>query len=379
MNGRTGSLPRLRWLQLPALGIATLVVLCGVAAVVLAFSKSIIPDFVDFWAAGRLASEGHAATAYDMAAHHAIEAQVAPTVGVLPFPYPPFVLPVLVPFGMLPFWLGFGLWIAIGGGVYLGATRNLLPARFSLGQAAAAANFITGQNGFITSAIFIGGTKLLTARPFAGGAILGLLCFKPQLAILLPLALLAGREWRAIAGGLASSFALVALSLLLFGPDSYAGFFANLPRYSQWLGTGRWPWGELATLFALLRSFGVANGPAMAIQLVAAAGGAALTIRAWWLGLEQRVPILAAATLLAAPYLFTYDALLLSVPLAWVGRHDGDAKFAIIWLLSLIPALSYFSDVPNTIPLAAMLALWALHSRRTAEPKEAAGKAAYQV
>jgi hypothetical protein len=117
----------------------------------------------------------------------------------------------------------------------------------------------------------------------------------------------------------------------------------------------------------------------MAIQLVAAAGGAALTIRAWWLGLEQRVPILAAATLLAAPYLFTYDALLLSVPLAWVGRHDGDAKFAIIWLLSLIPALSYFSDVPNTIPLAAMLALWALHSRRTAEPKEAAGKAAYQV
>jgi hypothetical protein len=314
-----------------------------------------------------------------MAAHHAIEAQVAPTVGVLPFPYPPFVLPVLVPFGMLPFWLGFGLWIAIGGGVYLGATRNLLPARFSLGQAAAAANFITGQNGFITSAIFIGGTKLLTARPFAGGAILGLLCFKPQLAILLPLALLAGREWRAIAGGLASSFALVALSLLLFGPDSYAGFFANLPRYSQWLGTGRWPWGELASLFALLRSFGVANGPAMAIHLVAAAGGAALTIRAWWLGLEQRVPILAAATLLAAPYLFTYDALLLSVPLAWVGRHDGDAKFAIIWLLSLVPALSYFSDVPNTIPLAAMLALWALHSKRTAEPEDVPGEAAYQV
>ncbi len=377
MNAEPANGAATTWTRLAALAIATLFVLCGAAAIALAYSHSIIADFVDFWAAGRLASEGHAASAYDMAVHHAVQAQVVPNVGILPFPYPPFVLPILIPFGMLPFWIAFALWLITTASLYLAATRRLLPVRFLLAQAAAAANFITGQAGFLTSAIFIGGTALLARRPLTAGAILGLLSVKPQLAVLLPVALIAGREWRAIAGGIASSIALLALAFLLFGIDAYGGFLANLPQYSHWLNSGRWPWGELASMFAMLRGLGVPKVPAMVIHGLGALAAAGLTARAWRLKLEARVPILAAATLLVSPYMFTYDALLLTVPLAWLLRHDARWEFTAVWLLSLLPVVGYFTQFPNMIPLAAVIALWALHQSRDGE--RVIGDGSYQV
>jgi glycosyl transferase family 87 len=350
------------WYRLPAFAIAVVFVVAALAAVALARSASIVADFLSFWAAGHLTAGGQPAWAYDLARHHALEAQAVSRVGILPFPYPPPFLLVVVPFGLLPFWIALAAWIAISAALYLIASRRIVEPRFALAQAAAAANFVTGQNGFLTSAIFIGGVSLLATRPFAAGAILGLLCFKPQLAILLPVALIAGREWRAIAGGVASTIALLIAALLLFGMDSYRGFLALLPHFSQWLSAGRWPWGEMASTFALLRALGVPTAAALLIHGAIALGAAVLTARAWALKLETRVPILAAATLLIPPYLFTYDALLLTIPLGWLLRQRAvGAGFLLVWIFSLLPVVAYFTPFPNTIPLAAVVSLWALH------------------
>jgi len=363
--------------RLLAIGVAAAFVLCGIAAVVMAHSGSLLTDFLSFWAAGHLAVGGHPTAAYNIAQHLAVEEQVISNVGILPFPYPPPFLLILLPFGLAPFWIAFAAWIAMTSAFYVVVSRRIIEPRFSLAQAAAAANFITGQNGFLTSGIFIAGTNLLAARPVVGGAILGTLCFKPQLAILLPVALLAGREWRAIAGGIISSAVLVVLALLLFGMDSYRGFLALLPQFSDWLRAERWPLGEMASTFAMLRSVGVPAGPALAVHTAIALVAAGLTARAWALRLDTRVPVLAAATLLVTPYLMTYDALLLTVPLGYLlGERHGRAKFLATWALSLIPVLSYFSKVPNTLPIAAMLALWALHSPSAGWART---KAAYQV
>lgn len=354
---------KIGWVRLAALGIATVFLLCGIAAAVLAYERTVASDFLSFWAAGRLALQGQAASAYDIARHHAVEMEAIPAVHLLPFPYPPFVLALFAPFAIFPFWLAFAAWVAVTAAVYGLASRRWIEVRFSLAQAAAAANFITGQNGFLTSGIFIGGTSLLASRPFAAGAVLGLLSFKPQLALLLPVALLAGREWRAIAGGIASSLALVALGLLLFGAGTYWSFLALLPHFSDWLSAGRWPWGELASPFALLRWFGVPKTPALIVHGFVALGAAALTARAWALKLDQRTAILAAATLLVPPYLFTYDALLLTLPLAaLLRRGNGGPFFVLVWVLSLVPTVAYLTPFPNTIPLAALVALWTLHS-----------------
>lgn len=363
------------WYRLAAFAIATVFVVCAFVAVWLARSGSIVADFLSFWAAGHLTAAGDPSWAYDFARHHAVETQVVGRIGILPFPYPPPFLIIVTPFGLLPFWVALGLWIAISAGLFLLASRPVAEARFGLAQAGAAANFVTGQNGFLTSAIFIGGTGLIARRPFVAGAVLGLLCFKPQLAILLPVALIAGREWRAIAGGVVSTVALLLAGLLLFGVASYQGFLAMLPQFSQWLSTGRWPWGELASTFALLRACDVPPAPALLIHCGIALAAAALTARAWALKLETRVPILAAATLLIPPYLFTYDALLLTLPLGWLFRQrGGDLRFLLTWILSLLPVIEYFTPFPNTIPLAAVLSLWALHPRASSEwqPRDAA-------
>jgi hypothetical protein len=353
------------WVRLAALTIATFAVLCGIAAILIARQGTIASDFLSFWAAGRLAVQGHAADAYDIVRHHAVEAQAVAGVGLLPFPYPPFALALFVPFGMLPFWAAFAAWIAITAALYLVATRRWVEPRFALAQAAAAANFIIGQNGFLTSGIFIGGTTLIARRPLLAGVILGLLALKPQLALLLPVALIAGREWRAIAGGVLSSVALVAIGFLLFGAGGYSAFLAVLPQFSGWLAAGRWPWGELASTFALLRWFGMPETAALVVHGAVALAAAAFTARAWALKLDQRVPILAAATLLVPPYLFTYDALLLTLPLAALLRQRRKQWVVpAIWLLTLLPAIAYLRPFPNTIPVAAMLTLWALHAER---------------
>lgn len=363
------------WYRLPAFAIATVFAVCALVAVWLARSGSILADFLSFWAAGHLAAAGHPSWAYDFARHRALEAQVVARIGILPFPYPPPFLIVVTPFGLLPFWVALGLWIPITAALFLIASRPVAEARFALSQAAAAANFVTGQNGLLTSAIFVGGTGLIATRPLVGGAILGLLCFKPQLAILLPVALIAGREWRAIAGGVVSTVVLLLAGLLLFGIDSYRGFLALLPQFSQWLSTGRWPWGELASTFALLRALGMPAAPALLIHGAVALAAAALTARAWALKLDTRVPVLAAATLLIPPYLFTYDALLLTIPLGWMFRQrGGDARFLITWIFSLLPIVVYFTPFPNTIPLAAVLSLWALHGHGSSQPEPGAGE-----
>jgi hypothetical protein len=104
--------------------------------------------------------------------------------------------------------------------------------------------------------------------------------------------------------------------------------------------------------------------PALAVQGLVAVAAIALACRAWWLGLEERAPILATATLLVPPYLFTYDALLLVIPMLWlIERQRHLWVIPIAWLLCFLPIMTYvgFYLGPNTIPLAAILLLSVLH------------------
>ncbi len=80
-----------------------------------------------------------------------------------------------------------------------GDRRAWLPA---LAFPAVFINIGHGHNGFLTAALFGGGLLLLDRRPMVSGILLGLLCYKPQFGILIPLALAAGGYWRAfIAAG----------------------------------------------------------------------------------------------------------------------------------------------------------------------------------
>lgn len=306
-------------------------------------------DFVSFWAASQLSGPG----AYDVAAHRAVQLSVVVMPGLLPFPYPPPFLLFLAPFGMVDYPSAIVAWVIVTGGIYFLAARRLEwfahPGVIPSG--------LNGQTGMLTTGIFIGGFGLLATRPFLAGAILGCMMVKPQLAILFPIALIAGKEWRAIAGGVISSLALLAIALAAFGTGAYQGFLLMATQFSVHLAAGSWPWEKLASTYAFARYFGLASQLAMIVHVVIALGATALVARAWSSGRPHKVAILASATVLIPPYLLSYDCLLLAVPfMALIARP---AIAIPLWILAALPVVAFFGiyDGPNTLPLAALASL----------------------
>jgi hypothetical protein len=359
-----GSLPRFRWQWAAASGFAILVVLCAIWGFWLGYAQPRPVDFLSFWAAGRLALQGKAAMAYSVVWHHLMEQTAAPIKGLLPFPYPPPFLLFVTPFAVFPYWTALMLWVAVTGTLYVVTVRKFAPLPYSLALPAVPVNSWIGQNGFLTCGIFASGLAALDVSPVAGGAIFGLLIIKPQLALLIPIAFVAGRLWWGIAGAASSVLLLLAISYALFGPSSYETFVLALPHQANVIANGKVPWNELASPFAFCRLLGVAKVESLAIQAVVAILAGAITWRAWSLGLSSRGPVLAAATLLIPPYLFTYDSLLLIIPIGWLLRHRRHpVGLAIVWLLCLLPVISYSGVYtgPNTIPIAAVICLWLLH------------------
>lgn len=371
-----------RWHRTVAVAFAILFAIVALWACAILFTERKAGDFLAYWAAAKLAVGGQPALAYDVEAHRAVELAAAPVEGLLPFAYPPPFLLVVAPFGLLSYPAAFAAWLAFCVTVFVLASRSVAPLHYRLGHPQAIGNALIGQNGFLTSAIFIAGTARLERAPFVGGAILGLLALKPQLALLLPVALLADRQWRAIAGGAASAALLLLTALAALGPAAFRGFLDIMPLFTGAMSTGRWPWNELASPFAFARHLGIPQTPALALHALVALAAAAVTWRAWRARREDRVAVLAAATLLVTPYLFTYDALLMVVPLGWlIVRERHPRVVALVWLFCLLPIATYFGGYagPNTIPLAAILALWTLErdSGRSARPlpEPAAGAA----
>jgi alpha-1,2-mannosyltransferase len=361
------------WYRLAATTLSLLIFVIGAAACLINLFNPRALDFLSFWAAGRLALDGHAALAYDAEVHRSVERLAVQVTGLLPFPYPPAFLLVVTPFALVPYEVGFILWVVLTSLFFVWAGSRLTEWRYPLSNPLLIPNLLIGQNGLLLAGIVALGMAMLSSSPFIAGLILGMLVIKPQLALLLPVAMLAGREWRAIFGGALSSTFLTIVAAVLFGFDAYRAFFELLPTYVRFMSEAKWPWAELASVFAFARYFGLTSELALGVHFAVAAVAATLTARAWWLKSDERVPILAAGTLLVSPYILTYDALLLFIPIAWlIERQRQPAMVALIWLMSLWPVAGYFGPPgPNTVPIAALLCLWAL-----TRPKESATTAA---
>src|SRR5690348_15472141 len=198
--------------------------------------KPVGTDFISFWSAGKLALNGEAAAAYDYTRHYEVERQALPwAAGQQPpyfaFAYPPLFLMIAVALALLPYGLSLALWLASTLLAYVATIRAILPDRRALVPVlafpAVFLNLGHGQNAFLTCALLGGGLLLLQRRPIAAGILFGLLAIKPQLGLLLPLALIVGREWRAILAAALTLVVTVAVSLLLLGRESWVAFFSG--------------------------------------------------------------------------------------------------------------------------------------------------------
>ena len=98
---------------------------------------------------------------------------------------------------------GLAIWLVASFAAYLATVRAHPAATRKRCWIAAAfpAVFINighGQNGFLTAALLGGALHWLDRKPWLAGILIGLLAYKPQFGVLIPIALLAGQRWTTI-------------------------------------------------------------------------------------------------------------------------------------------------------------------------------------
>jgi hypothetical protein len=324
--------------------IVTLFFVAGTNGWIVPLDTPRTTDFASFYAAGKLAAAGTAPLAYDRAAHQAAEwAATAPGIVYQFFFYPPVFLLLAAPLSYLPYLVAFYVFEVASLLLFLAALWPILrPAGWrwlvpTLAFTAVFWTLVLGQNAFLSAALFALGTRLLDRRPVLAGAALGCLIFKPHLGILIPVALLAGRHWRAILGAASAAGGLILLSGLLFGWDSWSAFVAAFAGAHGTYENGRIELAGMITVFGTARLSGLPARLAYGAQAVAglAAGGAV----AWLFWRRAPLPLraagLIAGTLLAVPVLLLYDLMLLEVAGAWLlaqARRQGIRRcdFAIL-------------------------------------------------
>jgi len=291
--------------------------------------QPVAADFISFWAAGKLVLQGHAADAYDWAIHKNVAMREAGTAfgGRFTFQYPPTFLVVTPLLGLMPYPLALLAWMAFGVALYLVAVRlihgNWNATIAALAWPAVLWNMVVGQNGFVIAALLGGGVALIERRPAIAGILFGLLTFKPQFGLLIPVALIAGGHWRVIGFAALSAVTLAAASAAILGSGPWIAFIESALRINDAiLVEGGTDFSKLQSLYGYLRSLGFGGSAAWSMQglLILLLGGLVAWLWRRDTAFGVRAAALATATILASPYSFIYDFVALAIPLVFLGR-----------------------------------------------------------
>ena len=281
-------------------------------------------DFGIFWAVAQLLHEGQAIKAYDATAVHQVTQQFMPALkkGTFGWFYPPQYFIFLYPlgwFGYLWSYLifeGLSLWLAI-----LGLRRLLPDARWVLlilGFGGVAINLGYGQNAFQTLALLTWIIVLQEKAPIRAGILTGIMCYKPQLMLMIPVMFLQNSNWRAIVSGLVTLFCLVGLSMLLWDANLWLVWLKSMSMATQALAKGgQHYWAMVYSLFAFVHRFGLSTELSMLVQIVQGLILFVITVKmtnnSQDRDLNNALWILTG--LMMTPYLIEYEAAILLLPL----------------------------------------------------------------
>jgi hypothetical protein len=293
-------------------------------------------DFLSFWSAGRLAFEGHAAAAYDFVAHGAVEEQAvgSNSVGYFSWFYVPSFLVPMALLASVPYVWAFVIWIIGTLAAYLTVVCAIVPRRVALALAfawpPAVLNLLDGQTGFATAALLGGGLVLLDMHPIAAGVLFGLLTFKPQFGVLVPIVLAVSGRWRVILSAGLTAALLAVIALALFGLGTWQAFLRSAPVASNLvLEHGATGWGKLQSVYALARWAGAGSVAAWGVHGTVVLAASIFVAWTWWrpVSLELRGAALCAGVFVVTPYVLFYDLAGLSLAIAFVVSHGLKVGF----------------------------------------------------
>jgi hypothetical protein len=349
-------------------------------------------DFSNVYAAGTYVLDGDPQAPFDPTRQHAREralfGDAAPFYG---WHYPPPFLFLAAALAWMPYGTALVVWqgvtlalyllaiagiVGAGGGLAgtIGRRRDPMWLLAAVAFPAVLVNLGHGHNGFLTAALIGGGLILLDRRPVLAGVLFGLLAYKPQFGLMIPLALAAGGYWRSIAAAAVTVALLVLASTLAFGPHIWDAFLAST-RFTRTvvLEAGDTGWYKIQSVFSWVRMWGGSIGLAYAAQgaTIIAIGAALAVLWRYKVRFALRAAALAIAAILATPYSLDYDMMVLAPAIAFLvadGIEHGFAPWektalAALWLVPLLArVVAQWTLIPLGVP--AMLAVFVLILRR---------------
>lgn len=309
------------------------------------------PDFLLFWAAARTAALHGPGAVYSAAS---FDAAVTATWGSgPPWPYlnPPVLAWLLVPLTLMPFGVAFAIWLAtsaaalgyaawLSGQGWLGvlSAAGFLPSFVALGSGQVAPLALLAIAGAVRADR--GGRWLLA------GGLLGVLAVKPQLGVLLPVALLASGRWRPVAVLGVIAVVVAAVTLVIVGPAGVRSWLSALAAFSDNPYFLRW---------SLVPVVGDAGWWAV---LGAGAAVVAAAARRWRDDAASVYGIGLVGSILVNHYLTPSDLVMLLLPVWALAAAGGRAAtlagllWAAGWLALFFPPLLIAAEVATLAAVA---------------------------
>jgi alpha-1,2-mannosyltransferase len=334
-------------------------------------------DFANVYAAGTYVLEGNPNAPFDSLSQYTREQAIfGASTQFYGWHYPPYFLFVAAPLALMPYGLALFVWQAVTLVLYLLAIGAILKAFAPDGEAgtnplwlllalafpAVLINVGHGHNGFLTAALIGGGLVCLDRRPLVAGILFGLLVYKPQFGLMIPVALAAGGYWRPFISAAITVVVLTIVTTLTFGTSVWHAFLvgAEFTR-TVVLEQGDTGWYKIQSIFSWARMWGAPVPIAYGIQLVVTL---AIGVATAWLWRSKNAPFpvkaaaLCLAAILATPYTLDYDMMVLAPAIAFLAA-DGFSRGFGPWQKTTVAALWLVPLFARTVPEATFIPLGA--------------------
>ncbi len=337
-----------------------------------------LPDFSNFYTAGKIVDMGQGSRLYDFAMQAHVEGMYtirADPGSFLRFYHAPFEVLLYAPLALFSFQTAFWIWWAMSAILWASTLLMLRPhLRFLHGQydliLIVSSLFFPllngecqGQDSILTLFLWTGCfVALQSGWPWVAGMSLAFSAYKPQFALplLLMLLIFSSHRWRLLGGFVVSIAGLVMASLCLLGPQPYLDYPRAL-TYAQSGATDIHVRPEImANLRGLLLSLTGSHLPAYAATFAIASLSLAVLLIASFSGMKSRsvedqrkfrlrFSLMVTAAILVSYYGYMHDTTPLLLPMLLAGNWLMEARFGSwnrkllalsVLLLVAFPALS---------------------------------------
>ena len=346
-------------------------------------------DFAAFWFGAQYALGHPAVGTYDLLTMTQFQHAAWPElVGMYAWVYPPSFLLLVLGFGLMPYVASFLVWTVTTLAAFLAGVWQNVRDRTSLWLVVAFPGLWLGlgqgQNQFLTAALGALGLGLLRRHPVWAGVCIGLLCIKPHLALLFPVALVAARAWRTILAAAVTAVTVTLVPAAILGWDTLLAWRDAMAWVATAIADKRLPVWMFPAAYPWLLSLGAPTALAWVVQGVITVAAAVVVYKIWrpMAGSTHEIALpgsaLILATFLASPYYAMYDLTWLALPLCWLvaagvatGFRRGEKPLLV--LLFLLPYASVIALVVDVQLAPFVLAglLWHVWQRSVSARSDA--------